>query len=91
MTIIELPSRRAAPRIFVEAPAGLERRVKRALRALGDLPNELDDLPGLQPLAAALIDLTDALDGDADLEPDADDEILTVDDLPLWVAARAET
>ena len=84
MTLIELP-RRAAPRLFVEPPPDLERRVKRALRALG----ELADLPGLQPLAEALIGLADALEPDADLEPedeaDGEEELL-----PLFAyAARA--
>jgi hypothetical protein len=87
VTLLELP-RRARPRVFIEPPADLERRVKRALRALGELPDELADLPGLETFAAALIGLADALEPDPDLE-DADDEILTVDDLPLFAAARA--
>jgi len=88
VTLIQLPSRRARPRVFVEPPADLERRVRRALRALGELPEGLD-LPGLPELGAALVDLADGLEPDPDLEPDADDEILTVDDLPLFAAARA--
>lgn len=67
MTLIELPRRRAAPRVFIEAPAGLHRRVTRALDALGDL-----DLPGLPDLADALIALADELDSDPDLEPEED-------------------
>lgn len=88
MTLIELPRRRAAPRVFVEAPDGLQRRVNRALAALGDLPEEID-LPGLGDLAAALIDLADMLDGEANLEPeeDCDGE---EEALPLFAfAARA--
>jgi hypothetical protein len=88
VTLIELPRRRAAPRTFVEPPAGLQRRVARALAALGDLPDDLD-LPGLDALADALIHLADDLDGDSDLEPDADDEIVSVDDLPLFAGAVA--
>lgn len=81
MTLIELPRRRAAPRTFVEAEPGLHRRVDRALAALGNLPDDID-LPGLDTLAGALIEIADALDGDADLEPeeDADGE---EDALPL--------
>lgn len=69
MTIIELPRRRGAPRIFVDAPADLERRIDRAIDALGDL--DLHDLPGLDELASALIELADDLDGDADDEAEA--------------------
>ncbi|WP_363348867.1 hypothetical protein [Methylocystis echinoides] len=87
MTLIELPRRRGAPRAFVEPPAGLERRVNRALDALGDLPEGLD-LPGLEDLAGALIAIADELQGDVDIEPDedcAEDEAL-----PLFAfAARA--
>lgn len=86
MTLVELP-RRARPRVFVEPPVDLGRRVKRALRAVGELPDELADLPGLVTFAAALIDLADALEPDCDLEPEADDEILSIDDLPLFAAA----
>ena len=89
MTLLELPRRRAAPRVFVEAPAGLARRVRRALDALGDLPHELDGLPGLDALGEALIDLGDALDGDADLEPDADSEP-EPEDLPLFAFAARD-
>lgn len=79
MTLIELPRRRAAPRVFVEAPDGLQRRVKRALAALGDLPDGFD-LPGLDALSSALIDLAGNLDGDADLEPQDGEE----ERLPLF-------
>jgi hypothetical protein len=70
MTLIELPRRRGAPRSFVEAPAGLERRVTRALDALGDL--DLPDLPGLANLAEALIAMADEIHGDPDDEPETD-------------------
>jgi hypothetical protein len=85
MSLLELPRRRAAPRTFIEAPAGLERRVMRALSALGDLPDGFD-LPGLEELGAALIELADAMEPDADLEPeeDADGE---EERLPLFVFA----
>lgn len=39
---IELPRRLAAPRTFIKPPAGLDRRVNRALEALGDLPDGFD-------------------------------------------------
>lgn len=71
MTLIELPRSRGGPRAFVEPPAGLERRVNRALNALGDLPDDLD-LPSLDALAGALIAIADALDGDPDDEPEED-------------------
>lgn len=71
MTLIELPRRRAEPRVFVEAGPGLHRRVDRALAALGNLPDDLD-LPGLDMLAGALIAIADALDGDCDDEPEED-------------------
>ncbi len=87
MTIIELPRRRQAPRLFFEAAPGLLRRVDRALVALGNLPPELDDLPGLGAVAHALVELLDFLEGDTDLEPDCDDEVVSVDDLPLFAAA----
>jgi predicted RNA polymerase sigma factor len=87
MTLIELPRRRDAPRTFVEPPAGLERRVTRALDALGDLPEGFD-LPGLPDLAEALIAIADELQGDVDREDEEDrgeDEAL-----PLFAfAARA--
>lgn len=79
MTLIELPRRHAAPRVFVEAPAGFHRRVARALAALGDLPPGFD-LPGLDALSAALIDIASNLDGDADLEPQDGEE----ERLPLF-------
>ncbi|MGJ0507628.1 MAG: hypothetical protein ACR652_10945 [Methylocystis sp.] len=84
MTMIELPRRRDAPRTFVEPPAGLERRVSRALDALGDL--DLPDLPGLPELSGALIELADELAGDPDPEPeeDADGE---EERLPLFAFA----
>lgn len=71
MSLIELPRRRCAARTFIEAPPGLQRRVSRALTALGDLPEDLE-LPGLEDLADALIALADEIDGDADLEPEED-------------------
>lgn len=89
MTLIELPRRRAAPRVFVEPEPDLSRRVARALSALGDLPEGFD-LPGLDDLAAALIDIADELGGDTDLEPDPDDEPeedRDECDLPLFVHA----
>jgi hypothetical protein len=83
MTLLELPRRRAGPRVFLEPPPHLERRVKRALRALGELPHELGDLPGLGALSAALIGLADALDGAPDLEPEPED-------LPLFAFAARD-
>jgi hypothetical protein len=89
--LVELPRRRAAPRVFVEPSPDLERRIARALAALGALPECLGDLPGYGPLSECLIAILDGLEGDPDLEPDADDEIETVDDLPLFTfAARAK-
>jgi hypothetical protein len=82
MTLTQLP-RRAGPRVFVEPPPDLERRVARALDALGKLPEGLD-LPGLPELGAALIELADALDAAADLEPDAEPD---PEDLPLFAFA----
>jgi hypothetical protein len=88
MSLVELP-RRVGPRVFVEPPPDLSHRVNRALDALGRLPDELD-LPGLPELGAALVDLADAIEPDADLEDDEIEiEIETVDDLPLFAAARA--
>lgn len=75
MTLLELPRRRTAPRTFIEPPPGIARRVQRALDALGDLPAEMDLLPGLRDLAQALIAIADALDNDPDLEPDLDIEL----------------
>lgn len=80
--MIMLPQRRGSPKIFVEPPAGLERRVSRALDALGDL--DLPDLPGLPELGAALIELANELAGDADLE---DDELGDEEALPLFAFA----
>lgn len=86
MILIELPRRRRAPRVFVEPAGDLPRRVDRALIALGELPDELDELPGLRDLADALIALADQLAGDADLEPedDADGD----EALPLFAYAN---
>lgn len=70
MTLIELPRRRGAPRAFVEPPPDLDRRIGRALDALGDLPDGLE-LPGLSDLAGALIELADELAADPDLEEDS--------------------
>lgn len=87
MTLIELPRRPRAPRAFVEVPAGLERKVARALDALGNLPDDLE-LPGRDAFAAALVELADALEGDSDLEPDVDDEPEPEDEaLPLFAFA----
>ncbi|MGJ0507476.1 MAG: hypothetical protein ACR652_10125 [Methylocystis sp.] len=84
--LIELPRRRDAPRCFVEPPAGLERRVTRALDALGDLPDGFD-LPGFEALAEALIAIADELQGDVNLE---DDELGDDEALPLFAfASRA--
>jgi hypothetical protein len=83
VTLIALPRRRGAPRVFVEPPHGLERRITRALSALGDLDLPL---PGLDELADALIALADELEGDADTEPEEDcngEE----EGLPLFAAA----
>jgi hypothetical protein len=85
MTLIELPRRRAEPRVFVEAEPGLQRRVTRALNALGDL--DLPDLPGLDDLGAALVSLADELDGDADLEPEGDLDV-EEESLPLFAFAE---
>ncbi|MGJ0509522.1 MAG: hypothetical protein ACR652_20840 [Methylocystis sp.] len=79
MMLIELPRRRGAPRVFAEPPAGLERRVSRALDALGDL--DLRDLPGLDDLADALITIADELAGDVDLE---DEELGDAEPFPLF-------
>jgi len=46
MSLIELPRRKRDMRTFIEAPPGLQRRVVRALTALGELPDDLE-LPGL--------------------------------------------
>lgn len=85
MTLIQLPQRRGFPRTFVEPPAGLERRISRALDALGNLPEGFD-LPGLDSLSSALIELADKLAGDPDDEPeeDCDGE---EEQLPLFAAA----
>jgi hypothetical protein len=83
VTLIELPRRRAAPRTFVEPPADLPRRVDRALAALGDLPEGFD-LPGLDELAGALIEIADELQADSDLE---DDELGDDEALPLFAFA----
>jgi hypothetical protein len=71
MMLIEFPQRRGAPRLFSEVSAGLERRVDHALRALGDLPDDIES-PGLNDLADALIAMADAMAGDPDLEPEED-------------------
>ena len=71
MTLIELPRRRAEPCVFVEPGPSLQRRVNRALNALGDLPDDLD-LPGFADLGDALIALADAMQGDPDDEPEED-------------------
>jgi hypothetical protein len=83
VTLVELPSRRPGPRLFVEPEPGFQRRVERALKALGDLPDDLD-LPGLDDLADALIALADEIEGDADLE---DEEAAEVEALPLLAHA----
>lgn len=83
VTLIELPRRRDAPRTFVEPPAGTERRILRALNALGDLPEGFD-LPGMADLGAALIAIADELQGDVDLQ---DDEIGDEEALPLFAFA----
>jgi hypothetical protein len=85
VTLIELPRRRAAPRTFVEPLPDLHRRVDRALKALGDLPDEID-LPGRADLSAALIDLADAIEPDADLEPEEDSDA-EEEALPLLAVA----
>lgn len=82
MTLIQLPRRGHAPRTFVEAPAGLDRRVTRALDALGDL--DLPELPGLPELADALIAIADELEGDVEAE---DDELGDDEALPLFADA----
>lgn len=69
--MIELP-RHHGPRVFLEPGEDLPRRIDRALDALGELPDELDGLPGFRDLADALIALADDLDGDADLELDGE-------------------
>ena len=66
---ISAAARRA--RLFSEVSAGLERRVNRALRALGDLPDDIE-LPGLNDLADAPIAMADTMAGDPDLEPEED-------------------
>ena len=87
VSLIELRRRRAAPRVFVEAQPGLQRRVSRALSALGDLPDGFDP-PGLDALSEALIDLADELD--AEIEDLEDDEMGDDEALPLfeWSARR---
>ena len=59
------------PSSWARRPAGLERRLSRALDALGELPDNLQ-LPGLDDLADELIALADAVDGDAEDEPETD-------------------
>ncbi|CAJ0885440.1 hypothetical protein AMST5_03615 [freshwater sediment metagenome] len=80
MTLIELPRRKAEPRIFVQPAPDLHRRVSRALKALDGLPEGLE-LPGLDDLADALISIADELEGDADLE---DDELGDEEAFPLF-------
>jgi hypothetical protein len=82
MTLVELPRRRSAPRVFVEPEPDLGRRVSRALDALGALPDELN-LPGRNALAEALIALADALDSDPDLEGDDGEPEDDADEAPL--------
>jgi len=74
VTLLELPRRRAEPRVFVDPPPDLPRRIERALAAIGDLPAELESLPGLDELSACLITIADELDGDPDLEDGHDRE-----------------
>ena len=83
MSLIEFPRRKAAPRLFIEPPQDMERRVSRALDALGDLPEGVE-LPGLIELADALIAIADELAGDTDLE---DDELGDDEALPLFAFA----
>ncbi len=71
MSLIELPPRRGDLRCFIEPPHGLGGRVQRALQALSDLPDGLD-LPGLDDLSAALIEIADTREPDPDLEPEED-------------------
>lgn len=48
-------------------------RLKRAHRALGDLTDDFADLPGLDELGAALVELLDEIEaGQEDLEPEPD-------------------
>ncbi len=90
MSLVQLPTRRGACRVFAEVDPSLAPRVKRALNALDALPECLGDLPGYGPLSESLIAIADSLEGDPDLEPDHDDEVVSVDDLPLFAfVARA--
>jgi hypothetical protein len=82
--LIQLPARRGSPRTFVEPSPGLDRRVSRALDALGDL--DLPDLPGLPELGAALVAIADELQDDPDLEPEEDADC-EEERLPLFAAA----
>jgi hypothetical protein len=66
-TVIELP-RRTGPRTFAAAPDDLAERLRRALDALGDLPDGFNELPGMDELGAALVALCDALDEGDDNE-----------------------
>jgi hypothetical protein len=84
VSLIELPRRRASPRVFIEPAPGLRRRLTRALNALGDLELEL---PGLDALSDALISLADELEGDANFEPEDDCEG-EEEGLPLFAFAE---
>lgn len=76
--IVEFPRRNGAPRNFAEVDPDVVARLKRAHRALGDLTDDFADLPGLDELGAALVEILDELEGDPDLEDDelGDDEAL---------------
>jgi hypothetical protein len=86
VTLVELPQRKGDPRVFIEPPdPDVLARLKRAHRALGDLSDDFADLPGLDELGAALIEILDELEARAeDLE---DDELGDVEPLPLFAHA----
>jgi hypothetical protein len=83
--MIELPRRRDEPRTFVEPDPDVVARLKRAHRALGDLTDDFSDLPGLDELGAALVEILDEIEAGAeDIE---DDELGDDEALPLFASA----
>jgi hypothetical protein len=83
--MIELPRRRDEPRTFVEPDADVLARLKRAHTALGNLTDDFADLPGLDELGAALVEILDELE--AQTEDCEDDELGDDEALPLFASA----